>query len=344
MKTIATAPRQAWWPALCMIAALAAAPQAQAFNQFLTAWQNAYPASTTDQTSGRNGCQVCHSDSNGEWNAYGDPLRAAVQGGTPIGTAITDVEGVDSDGNGDSNLTEINANSQPGWTVGANNPIFDSNGNQIASIDAASIGVQPPLDPVVGNQPPVAVDDAYSTAFETTLTVVAPGVLENDSDPDGDAITAVQQSNPANGTATLNADGSFTYTPNAGFSGDDTFTYVANDGTDDSNVATVTITVAAAGNQPPVAVDDTYSTPFQTVLNEPAPGVLANDTDADGDPLTAVLQTDVSNGVLQLNADGSFTYSPNAAFSGQDSFTYFANDGNVNSNTAATVTISVGAA
>ncbi|MCB8949327.1 MAG: cadherin-like domain-containing protein [Ardenticatenaceae bacterium] len=93
------------------------------------------------------------------------------------------------------------------------------------------------------NLAPVAADDAYSTNPDTPLTVAAPGVLANDTDANDDAVTAVLISNVSNGTLTLNADGSFTYTPNAGFTGNDSFTYQTNDGIEDSNVATVTITV-----------------------------------------------------------------------------------------------------
>jgi hypothetical protein len=67
-----------------------------------------------------------------------------------------------------------------------------------------------------------------------------------------------------------------------------------------------------AANTPPVAVDDAYTTDEDTPLNVVAPGVLGNDSDADGDPLTAILNTGVSNGTLTLNADGSFDYTPNA--------------------------------
>ena len=196
--------------------------------------------------------------------------------------------------------------------------------------------------PPVTNTPPVADDDSFATAFETLLSVpAATGVLDGDSDADGDPLTAVLATDPANGTLTLNSDGSFEYTPNAGFSGTDSFTYNANDGTDDSNLATVTITVADAPNTPPVADDDSFATAFETLLSVPAAtGVLDGDTDADGDPLTAVLATGPANGTLTLNSDGSFDYTPNAGFSGEDNFTYNANDGTDDSNLA-TVTITV---
>jgi len=77
-----------------------------------------------------------------------------------------------------------------------------------------------------------------------------------------------------------------------------------------------------------------------TTLDVAAPGVLTNDSDPENDPLTAVLVSNVSNGNLTLNSDGSFSYTPNANFNGSDSFTYTANDGTASSNVA-TVTITV---
>lgn len=94
------------------------------------------------------------------------------------------------------------------------------------------------------NNAPVAVDDTYTTPSEQPLAITAPGVLENDSDPDGDPLMALLVSNVLHGMLTLNANGSFSYVPTIGFAGIDTFTYRANDGSLDSNVATVTIAVA----------------------------------------------------------------------------------------------------
>jgi VCBS repeat-containing protein len=91
--------------------------------------------------------------------------------------------------------------------------------------------------------PPSAVADSYETNEDTPLVVAAPGVLANDSDPDGDPLTATNATDPANGTLALNADGSFTYTPDANFVGTDTFTYTATDGTAASSAATVSVTV-----------------------------------------------------------------------------------------------------
>ena len=94
------------------------------------------------------------------------------------------------------------------------------------------------------NDPPVATADGpYSTLEGVSLTLPAPGLLANDTDVEGDPLTAVKTANPTHGTLTLNANGGFTYTPAAGYEGADLFTYVSNDGHADSAPATVNITV-----------------------------------------------------------------------------------------------------
>lgn len=93
------------------------------------------------------------------------------------------------------------------------------------------------------NNAPQVTDDSYTLDEGDTLTVPAGGVLANDSDVNGDTLTASLETGPDNGTLMLNQDGSFTYTPDTGFSGADSFTYTANDGTEDSTVATVTLTI-----------------------------------------------------------------------------------------------------
>jgi VCBS repeat-containing protein len=139
----------------------------------------------------------------------------------------------------------------------------------------------------------------------------------------------------------LNANGSFVYTPFANFSGADSFTYKANDGKVDSNTASVSVTVNAV-NDAPVAQNDSYSAQENTVLSvTTVQGVLANDSDADSPALTAAVVAGPSHGTLVLNLDGSFTYTPAINYVGSDSFTYRANDGFLNSNTA-TVSITIG--
>ena len=185
---------------------------------------------------------------------------------------------------------------------------------------------------------PTAVNDSYSAVENQTLTVAAPGVLTNDSSPGALALTAIKLTSPAHGAVTLNANGSFTYTPTTGFSGSDSFTYKANNGSVDSNSATVALTVKGL----PVTVSDLYSTNIGTALNIAAPGVLANDTDPNGLPLTAIIVTNPAHGTAALGANGALLYTPAAGFSGSDSFTYKANDGLSDSNVS-TVTIAVSA-
>jgi len=120
----------------------------------------------------------------------------------------------------------------------------DSAGNQNTNDFLISFSVASP------GATPLAVDDAYSVNQDTTLAVEAPGVLDNDSDGDGDLLTAILVDGVGNGVLALNADGSFSYTPAFGYIGNDGFTYVAHDGLDDSNIATVTITVNASGPPP----------------------------------------------------------------------------------------------
>ncbi len=119
-----------------------------------------------------------------------------------------------------------------------------------------------------------------------------------------------------------------------------TVSWQVNDGIADSNIATSTINLVAVNNAPMAAADGYTITEDGTLTVIVGIGVLANDTDAESSPLTAVLDADVSHGTLTLNLDGSFIYTPTTDYSGPDSFTYHANDGMLDSNIA-TVTISV---
>ncbi len=205
-----------------------------------------------------------------------------------------------------------NYNGSDSFTYKVNDGTADSN--------TATVSIT--VSPV--NDAPIAVNDTFSTNEDTPLNA---SVATNDpADPDGDTRTWIKVTDPAHGGVTFNADGTFTYTPTANYNGPDSFTYKVNDGTADSNVATVSITVNAV-NDPPVGTPDTYEATEGTPLVVAAPGVLANDTDVDGDPLTAVLASGPAHGTLVLDADGSFTYTPDAMFHGTDSFTYQPSDG-----------------
>jgi len=188
------------------------------------------------------------------------------------------------------------------------------------------------------NDAPVALDDTYTT-LEDTFLVSSVSVLANDTDADNDPLTAVLVTDVFNGTLILDSNGTFTYDPDPDFFGIDGFEYNATDGTD-ADTALVIINVISV-NDIPVALNDTYTTPEDTVLNiDPTLGVLANDTDADLDVLTAVLITNVTNGTLSLFDTGSFQYTPDPNFNGIDTFQYEAFDG-TNSSDIANVTITV---
>jgi hypothetical protein len=184
---------------------------------------------------------------------------------------------------------------------------------------------------------PVAVDDAYFSTPSQMLTVSAQqGLLANDRNPDGVTLTATVDRNVANGSLTLRPNGSFDYNP-SGFAGRTSFTYRVSDGTATSAPATVSLRI----NSPPVANEDSYAIDEDGNLNIPAnAGILANDRDNESDPIVPTIVSNVSNGTLALNDNGSLTYLPNPNYSGTDEFTYTVSDGLDVSNTA-TVRIQV---
>jgi len=146
------------------------------------------------------------------------------------------------------------------------------------------------------NSAPTAVNDPYETGEAQPLTVSAPGVLGNDTDPDtGDTLTAIKVSDPANGTlnGTFNSNGSFTYTPNSGFTGTDTFTYKANDGKADSNVATVAIDVTPGSPAPPAP-----STPNLTAASDSGVSSTDNITKVTTPTFTGTAEADATVKIL----------------------------------------------
>jgi hypothetical protein len=180
------------------------------------------------------------------------------------------------------------------------------------------------------NRPPAAMPDVYTTPEGTPLVISAPGHLANDTDADGDSIEWLSYTLPAGGvmTGTTSA-GSFTYTPNPGFSGLEEISYAIGDGNGGIDFGELLIQVLDDQNRPPITTSDVFTTPQDTALVVSAPGQLANDTDADGDPLTWLSYTPPANGVMTgLVADGTFTYTPDAGFSGLEEITYTVTDGN----------------
>ena len=202
------------------------------------------------------------------------------------------------------------------------------------------------------NRSPNAVADVYTTSEDIGLSgnVLTDGA--DDTDADGDELTATLVTGPAHGDLTLNSDGSFTYTPDADYNGTDTFTYKVSDegnwhlhgllglfgGGGHTDTAQVTISVTAASNQAPVAGDDNVSTNEDTYVTF---AVLTNDTDADGDPLSVAVNPypQAAHGSVAVNGDGTLSYLPNFNFSGTDTITYTVTDGDDSDTGTVTVTV-----
>ena len=189
----------------------------------------------------------------------------------------------------------------------------------VATVNSGETGVLTNQASVTADQDDP--DPRNNTATATTNAEQMAGILANDSDPDGDPLTAIRVAGPSHGTLNLNPDGTFTYTPTADFSGTDTFTYHANDGRADSNTATVTLTVHAL-NGPPVIT----STPV-TVASTRAPYTYdVEATDPEGDPLTFSL-TEAPSGMTLDPATGLLTWTATDTDLGTHTVTVIVEDG-----------------
>lgn len=190
----------------------------------------------------------------------------------------------------------------------------------------------------LSNAAPTAVDDTVTTLEDTP---VSGNVLTNDSDSDGNPLSAALVTGPSHGSLSFAASGAFTYTPAANYNGPDSFSYAASDGAA-STTANVGITVVAV-NDAPVAQDDTAEVNQKSSVVIP---VLANDSDVDGNLLVPGDFASISpaGSTVVANADGTVTFTPPATpapgYTGPASFTYRASDGTASSNVA-TVTVTV---
>ena len=218
---------------------------------------------------------------------------------------------------GDSGVFRVNA------TTGAETFLFYA---QTLLNDTTSCSI----NGFPSNIAPVANDLVASTVQDEPVVVVLQA-----SDADGDALVLSIYNSPANGTLS-GSDSTYTYTPNNGFTGADSFQYIASDGLSASNIATVTLSIdpLEPENTAPVAQSQSLETEVET----PLPITLSG-TDAEGDALSFSIVTQPPNGVL-TGASDSYTYTPNAGFSGVDSFEFQVNDGELNSNIA-TVSVQV---
>jgi hypothetical protein len=210
---------------------------------------------------------------------------------------------------------------QPGFTGPDGFRYRLSDGTDVSNTAAVTIVVTPQ------NTAPLAVNDEWTTDEDHPLVLSAPGVLTNDQDADGDALSATLVNPPRFGTLTLAADGSLMYTPAPDFFGVDGFSYLASDGQDTSAAAGVTIVVQPVADAPRPGQDRYQTLAGQALVVDAAAGVLANDIDPDGETLALSLAQPPAHGTLSLAEDGSFVYTPEAGFVGRDQFVYQVSDG-----------------
>ncbi len=179
-----------------------------------------------------------------------------------------------------------------------------------------------------------ATDDSFSTNEDTVLNA---DVSTNDSTTSGGTLTYALATGASNGSVSMNADGTFTYTPTSNYTGVDSFTYTVTDAdSGESSTQTVTITVDPVTDL--TAQDDAFSTNEDTVLNA---DVSTNDSTTSGGTLSYALATGAGNGAVSMNADGTFTYTPTANYIGSDSFTYTVTDADSGESDTRTVNLTV---
>ena len=189
------------------------------------------------------------------------------------------------------------------------------------------------------NDAPAAGNDSASTAEDTAVTI---DVLANDTDADADTLSVTTASDPPHGMATVNTNGTITYTPDANYYGGDSFTYTISDGNGGTATANVTITVTPV-NDAPAAVNDASSTANNTTVTI---DVLTNDSDSDGtlDATKVAIVAAASHGTTSVNpTTGAITYRPASNYTGPDSFTYKVKDNSGTDSNVATVSITVNA-
>ncbi|HHB79115.1 MAG TPA: tandem-95 repeat protein, partial [Saprospiraceae bacterium] len=207
-----------------------------------------------------------------------------------------------------------------------------------AQVDVTIFGIDNP-----DNNPPVGIADHYLTTVDNPVTG---SLLPNDSDPDGDSLTinTTPVVNPTHGAVVINPDGTYTYTPNTGFEGLDEFAYEVCDNGTPTMCDTVVVTIDVLPNpgvNVTVATDDAGT----GRINEPITGSLtANDTDPESNnqAINTIPISNPTNGTVVLNPDGTYTYTPDKDFVGNDQFEYaICDDGTPQACDTATVYLTV---
>ncbi|HET8529293.1 MAG TPA: Ig-like domain-containing protein, partial [Gaiellaceae bacterium] len=237
-----------------------------------------------------------------------DPLTESIVRRAAHGTVTLNANGT------------VTYTSDPGFAGDDSFTWFASDGELDSQVATVAVDVHP-------NRAPVAADAAVAVKTNEQTPIV---LNATDADEDGLAFAVVAQ--PAHGTLSAVEGNVVEYTPAAGFTGSDSFTFRANDGTVDSNVATVSITVA--DNRAPVAKDVAV-----TVGAGKTRTIVLPATDPDNDPLTLAIATQPAHGALGPLAGGAVAYTPADGYAGPDTFTYTAGDGLATSTGTVTVTV-----
>ena len=297
---------------------------------------NGAPTATNDTASTSQGNQVNIDVLNNDSDPETDPLTLSITANGSNGNAVVNNNGTPA------LLSDDTIDYTP-------NAAFTGTDTFTYQVDDGNGGTDTATVTVTVNGTPTATNDTASTSQGNLVNI---DVLNNDSDPETDPLTLSVTANGSNGNAIVNNNGTpavltddtIDYTPNAAFTGTDTFTYQIDDGNGGTDTATVTVTVSAP-NGTPTATNDTASTGQGTLVNI---NVLSNDSDPETDPLTLTVTANGSNGNAVVNNNGTpavltddtIDYTPNAAFTGSDTFTYQVDDGNGGTDTA-TVTVTV---
>jgi RHS repeat-associated protein len=177
--------------------------------------------------------------------------------------------------------------------------------------------------PIQLQNPPVLIADTAATQEDTPVSI---DVLANDSDPEGDVLTIVSASDAHGGTVDI-VNGALRFLPAKNFNGSTELSYAVSDGAGNVVTGKVDVTVSAVNDRPELVADQYTTTRGQQLIIPAAAGLLANDFDPEGDPLTVTGHGLAAHGVVEIEADGSLRYTPNAGYIGTDTIEYTVSDG-----------------